>query len=244
MKHLYRFLVERDPVEEDGCWRILPDERHHLTRVLRMKSGDAAEYSDGKGTWGSGSIRTAGQNEAWIIESSRHYEPPPTQKLILCIGALRPGSIDELIPSLTELGVDEIHVFLSEGTPRFRLNEKTEQRWQRVIVSSARQCRRAWLPTLVCHDSITALLKELDQAATAGMYLHPGKVPEYTDTVRSLIQDKRQNLALVIGGEKGFSPQELQQLSAGPLIQANMGDQILRAFTAAIAATAIFTLNR
>ena len=244
MKHLYRFLARPDP-EYPGKWLISKDEVHHLKKVLRLGNGDQAEYFDAEGSWGLGTIEIKGSGKVWIVPGSCHHQESDSHSLSLGLGALRPGFIDDLLPLLTELGMHEIHIFLPEGVARSRFSPRARDRWERILISSARQCRQARIPSLHSWDSLAGLLRYHEGKVIRGFFLHPG------DGVTSLARQLSSGLwqescghaghtMALVGPEKGWSQWELKLLrEARQFTQASMGPRVLRAFTAAVAAATL-----
>ena len=242
MAHTYRFLANLQNPEEK-LWTVDPDECHHLKKVLRLKEGSEVEFFDGNGTWGIGTLVKAGMAQSVIKADQVTVCEPPARVISLGIGALKPGFVDDLIPSLTELGLSHLHVFLSEGVSSDRMTEKALNRWNRILLSSSRQCRRAYLPKISCWKNLKSLLDDHDFSSGTRYFLHPGKVPEFGRRLHTLTKTERNLISVIVGGEKGFSESELQLLSQSAWDQVGMGSLILRAYTAALSAVSLASLS-
>ena len=163
MRHVFRFLGR--PTEEDR-WVLTDEENHHLSKVLRLEVGDTVEVCNGEGLWASCLIEHIGKNETrlCVVRSSTgdlavYQESPPNLRIVLCIGALKPGSLDEILPHLIELGVDAIHLFHQPGSAKSRLADKATLRWERLIHQSVKQCKRSWIPQVKTHEDLQRLLE-------------------------------------------------------------------------------------
>lgn len=243
MAHLFNFLGERTSLlEGDGgapVWVFGPDEANHARRVLRLKVGDVVAMTDGKGVLAEGNVASLSDKELLVRETSMRCLPRDRKSLVLCIGALKPGDIDEIIPPLVELGVDALHVFLQEDAEKSRLHPRAQERWKNLVVAAMKQCKRAWLPSLEAHTSLRSAVAALKNQPLKLLQLHPdGK-----KTLLSASADEA-NLGLIVGGEKGFSAAEEALLRDEGVEAVSLGAHILRATTAAIASTAVAVAQR
>lgn len=243
MTHLFNFFGERQSHLEDDVgphvWAFGSDEANHAKRVLRLKVGDAVMMTDGKGVIGEGKIAALADREMLVHETAMRCVPRDPHYLALCVGALKPGDIDEIVPSLVELGVDAIHVFLQEETEKSRLHPRAQERWKNLVISAMKQCKRAWLPHLKAHTSLGNAVSALETEQLKLFQLHPdGK----TTLLKASMNNMR--LGLIVGGEKGFAVSEDAFLRERGIVPVTLGAHILRATTAAIAAASVATAQR
>lgn len=243
MTHLFNFFGERQSHLEGDVgprvWAFGPDEANHAKRVLRLKMGDAVMMTDGKGVIGEGTIAALSDKEMLVRETTMRCVPRDPHYLAMCVGALKPGDIDEIIPPLVELGVDAIHVFLQEDTEKSRLHPRAQERWKNLVISAMKQCKRAWLPKLEAHTSLENAVSALESEQLKLLQLHPDG--------RSTLLEASMNhmrLGLIVGGEKGFAVSEEALLREHGVLPVTLGAHILRATTAAIAAASVATAQR
>ncbi|MBM4250543.1 MAG: 16S rRNA (uracil(1498)-N(3))-methyltransferase [Deltaproteobacteria bacterium] len=241
MSHTYRFLGKAQSETE---WVLTGDEAHHFAKVLRLAIDEIVEVTDGGGRWISGTVTAVTSREVTIRVSQSHQVAPPIIRLELAVGALRHGTVDEILPMLCELGVDRIHVFGQYGVAKSRLGPKVHERWHRILVQSIKQCKRPWLPSVEEHESVDALL-----TATAG--LNGADVARfYLDPAATLLMPKAlqacgtSHVLAIVGGEKGFDPREEAALNEAQVTGVQLGSSILRAVTAAVAAVTCLELHR
>lgn len=233
MSHRFRFLGRRLGPEQ---WELLPDEWHHLLKVLRLPVGSDVEIADGAGHVALARLSHAGKNEGELAIESESFVPAPavTSQVTLAIGALKPQSADDLLPYLIELGMDGIEVFASHSVDKNRIQDKVRERWERIATAAMKQCKRPWAPVISWTDGLEALL---EKAAA-----FPNKI--------FLDPDGEQNLArwqpaqpgatlAVIGSEKGLDADEVLALRGAGLVGCRIEGSILRATTAAIASAAL-----
>jgi 16S rRNA (uracil1498-N3)-methyltransferase len=206
-----------EPLLDDG-------DRHHLERVLRLAPGEPLRVSDGRGRWRPCVFETGGR---LTVTGEVVVEPRPEPAITIAF-ALTKGEKPELVvQKLTELGVDRIIPFASaRSVVRWDddRGRKRVDRLRRVAREAAMQSRRAWLPT-VAQISRFAEVAELAGAALADGGGSPPSLRHPT---------------LLVGPEGGWT--EAERGVGLPLI--GLGDQVLRAETAAIAGAAILGLLR
>lgn len=249
MRHLFRFIGREI---DQRTWEVSDEENHHLSKVVRLSPGDMAEVTNGRGLWAVCSVETIGKNSTTLHvrpndrgQIAPLMEPQPDPLLVLCIGALRHGSLDEILPGLVELGVDSVHVFHQQGSAKDRLADKTVARWERQMVQAVKQSKRSWLPRLRTHESLSKLLQEHEITEDSSRFFltpsGPKTLLEALDRNSSPMSTK---IVLMIGGEQGLSPLEEDQLVLAGFLGVRLGHHILRAVTAAISASAISSCHR
>lgn len=237
MRHVFSFIGVR---ADDGFWTIEDgDEVEHARKVLRLQPGDLVDIFDGKGSFGRGSVEAISRDSIRVLETDCRREAPGSSKLKVALGALKPGELDEVLPALVELGVDEVLVFHQEGTERFRMSEKALNRWDRIVLGATKQAKRAWLTRVQTFESLDALVTATASSPAVRLVLQP-------TATRSLLAERLgagQVIAL-LGGERGLTAGEENTLGLAGFLGVRIGGHILRARTAAVAAAAILSSRR
>ncbi len=231
MAHLFRFQATR---RGNLDWQLPEDEWRHLLKVLRLEVGSAIELSDGRGWTAIAHLMQTGKHDGVVEVRSEESEeaPPPERRITLALAALKPQSIDEIIPSLVELGLDRLLVFPYAGMAKSRLNEKVHERWQRIVAGAGKQSKRAWWPELLWIESFAEFV-EFAQTFEHRLLLDPKGKQLLADW-----EPERIGSALaVIGSEKGLSEAEEQVLRGAGFLGVRIDAAVLRAMTAALATT-------
>lgn len=249
MRHLFRFIGREI---DQQTWELSDEESHHLSKVVRLSPGDMVEVTNGCGLWAVCSVETIGKNSTTLRvrpndrgEIAPLLEPQPDPLLILCIGALRHGTLDEILPGLVELGVDSLHLFHQPGSAKDRLADKTVARWERLMAQAVKQSKRSWLPRLRTHDSLSSLLQEIEITEDSSrFFLTPSGTQTLFEALETNSPTVSTKIVLVVGGEQGLSVHEEGQLAAADFLGVRLGHHILRAVTAAISATAVSSCHR
>ena len=203
---------------------LAPADRHHLERVRRVRTGDAVVVSDGAGRWREGTLGTAG-----IVEATGEVQVDPRPEPTITVAfALTKGERPELaVQKLTELGADVIVPFTAaRSVVRWDAQraDGNVERLRRVAREAAMQCRRSWLPEVEGLGTF-ATVSALPDAVLADV---GGKAPSLDHPT------------VLIGPEGGWSDEE----RAAGLPSVALGPHVLRAETAAMAASALLSALR
>lgn len=233
MKHIFRFFGEKS----DQGWEISELDQTHIVRVLRLPDEESIELFNGEGLVASGKVSYLSSKKVTFIADTEQVITPDSRSICLMVGALKPGFIDDLLPSIIELETDQIHVVIQQSTSKNRINEKVFERWNKIIISSCKQCKRAYLPKIFSWNSIAEFLQsDLAKGIDKKLLMLPGSDFSIDD-----LKPKYSSVIAAIGGEKGFTAEEEELLKSHDYVPTVMGSSILRAYTACIAVTAILS---
>jgi 16S rRNA (uracil1498-N3)-methyltransferase len=222
----------------------LPEEEAaHLVRVLRLGEGDEIEVFDGRGgAWKADIVRTD-KHRATVrrhapVESAAETRVPVS----LVISVPKAGKMDDIVRDTVMIGAAAIQPVTSarsEANREALAEGHRVARWQRIAVSSAKQCRRAVVP--IVHDvvSLERYLAEPRDGARI-ICVEPGAADE---SVRSAHDIPRPDAAdVIIGPEGGWAGDEVAAARAAGAIPLTLGSRVLRADTVPlIALTALFS---
>lgn len=198
------------------------DDHHHLGRVLRLRTGDALDVSDGAGRWRA--CRFGDDlDPVGPVESVERPRPP----LTIAFAVMKGSRPEWVVQKLTELGVDHIRPFVAaRSVVRWddRRAEANLLRMRRVAREAAMQCRRVWLP------EIARLATFADVAALPDACLadRDGTAP---DIARPCV---------LVGPEGGWAAAEREV----GLSTVSLGPHVLRAETAVVAAAVLLAADR
>ena len=204
---------------------------HHLVRVRRLRRGDPVEVFDGEGrVWSAVVDDPSAQACALRVGPLLSETAPPAVRLALAVALLKGDAMDRMLRTATELGVDDIRPLLSGRSQlgRERADGRHEH-WRRILISAAAQCRRAHLPQLHPAQGLDDFLDQSDPAGC--LLLRPG-APALP------MRLPRRSSTLLIGPEGGWTDAELQRTEQLGIRPFSLGNSILRAETAPVAALA------
>jgi len=229
-----------DPLADDCTLALLDqDESRHLTRVLRVPTGEKIELIDGQGMRYSGTVRELGKRVS-VTVVSRCLEKNDAAPITVCQGDLKGGKMDFLVEKCTELGV-RTFIPLSAGRSQGRSApdrlKRRRLRHQSIVRSASKQCGRF---------HFLRVEEEMTFNELVGLDCGPGcrkiMLWEKADdlTLAEVIgEDKLSPICLMIGPEGGFSDEEALRARSSGWQTVKFGSLILRAETAAVAAAAV-----
>ena len=204
---------------------------HYLLNVMRAKVGDPLLLCDNaSGEWLGIVSDTAKRTLTVTIErQTRSLENVPD--LWLCFAPVKKARLDWIVEKATELGIARLVPVITERTIVDRVNR---ERIEAQIVEACEQCGRTALPTLADAVKLPRLLADWPVGRALLFADEDGGVPMATLAAPA-------PAAILTGPEGGFTPRERELLLAAPTVRRMaLGPRILRAETAAIAATALW----
>ena len=233
-----RFLVEHiggDAAELRG------EEARHLARVLRAEPGQQYEISDGAGVY-LAEIASV-EKERVIFRVVEALEMPrAAARVTLYMALIKFDRFEWLVEKATELGVAAI-VPIEAARSEKGLAEaarKRSERWRRIARESSQQARRLGAPEIGEAQGLGAAIAApadrryfLDEkpGAPALLYAIPGAGERRASD----------SIALLTGPEGGWTEAERSAALDAGWARVSLGPLILRAETAAMAATAMLT---
>ena len=231
-----RYYTDSD-LKEGTPVTLGAQEFHHLTHVMRARSGDLVELINGRGTLAQARLDKIEKKEASLsVESAQHF-PSNEPHLILAQGLPRSNRLDFILEKGTELGVSEIWLFPGEKSERQELSPNQEERAQLLLIAATKQCGRLWLPKL----ALKPKLKKWESLPGQAFF---GDVSQKAPWLSSQIPDVRaKEIIFFVGPESGFTPQEEEKLKELGAMGVKLHFNILRTDTAAIAALCLLSVN-
>ncbi|MDD9939633.1 MAG: RsmE family RNA methyltransferase [Myxococcales bacterium] len=231
----------------DGGTVALSQDAQRHARVLRLGAGDPLVLFDGMGARSDATMVGSGRG-AWVC----HAQPPireaePLSKLTMILGLTKGDKLDTVVRMLTELGVHQIGLGLCERTvPDPRSPELKRRRLERIAVSACAQARRAWVPRIEGPASLLQLAREAPQTALRVVFWEAtrGSPSEALAPSSAAPPSEGSDMWVVVGPEGGLSVDEVGALEGSGYVKAGLGQTILRAETAAVAAAAVLTLAK
>jgi 16S rRNA (uracil1498-N3)-methyltransferase len=221
-------LVDAGELEKEMV--TLPsEESHHLARVLRVQPGQEITLFDGQGNVADAVIESVSKSVVEARTSKRWKVPSPAVQIDLIQAVPKPDRWDLVMQKAVELGASNIQPILTQRT-EFKPSEKKMERWQKIVLSAAQQCEVRWLPKLQPLEKLATVLPKLagyDLVLIGSLY--EGAKPFRKIPMRGITK-----IALLIGPEGDFSPEEVEAAVAAGAVPVSFGDRILRTETAAI----------
>jgi 16S rRNA (uracil1498-N3)-methyltransferase len=220
------------------------DEIRHIRKSLRLRPGDLVTFVNGRGLEAEGEILASDRDRmSFTIKSSR-VQNPPTPKIVLAQALLKGQRMDWLVEKATEMGAGGISPMISDHSVASEEDAiKRNARWERIAQSALKQSGGIFLPDLNSPVALGELVEALKRAQTPVIYLdiQPALTPLWAQLSQALLPPTKpsKELVLFVGPEGGFHAEEVLKFQDAGFLAAGLGESILRAETAAIAALAI-----
>lgn len=212
-------------------------EAAHLTRVLRLAAGDVVSVFDGRGAEYLARVEKVGSPGVTVLPCE-HVVPAPEPKVALTVAAalLKGRTFDAIVRDVTMVGAIAVQPL---ATTRTEARGRHIERWARIAVASAKQCRRAVVPEVRAPQSLGAFFDH-DRSAVRLLLAEPGASELGTDTLRVLAAESAPSSAtLAIGPEGGWSSHEVDAAKAAGFVPITFGRLTLRADAVVVSAVSV-----
>ena len=216
------------------------DQANHLARVLRAETGQIYDIV-ANGFLHRAEIRTVSET-AVVFQLHEELESNAALPLHLLLAIFKFDHFEWAIEKATELGVSRITPILARRTEKHLAQAATRRvdRWRRITLEASKQSRRTDIPAIA--DPITLRLA-LEQESAPTHILLSETEQQLTLTAALRSSTDLGGLALAIGPEGGWTPEEMSLFTTSNWQHVTLGPRILRAETAAIAAIAIASVH-
>lgn len=240
---LFKFVTMNDPLfycphPETGI--LLPEEVHHLVRVLRMRSGDTILVTSGDGTCYQAILQEVTPKKAtYRLGSQMPHSPRPYQVKIAVAPTRKPDRNEWMVEKMVELGIDEIWFVKTTHTHLETFNRVVNpDRIDKIAIAAMKQSGQFKLPRFHIGVEWSDFLAQ--QGESRGFIAY---VPEKgtASHLLSAAQGSTNSLVL-IGPEGDFTPEEVEMATQSGFELVSLGATRLRTETAAVAACHILHL--
>jgi 16S rRNA (uracil1498-N3)-methyltransferase len=232
----------------------LPAGAARHVQVLRMQPGGAITLFSGASNHGEfeATIEHMGRSEVRVLVGAHSaVEREAVRQVHLIVGVPANDRMDWLVEKATELGVASIQPVMTERSVLRLSGERADKKrahWQAVAVAACEQCGRNQVPLVHEVLSLTAWLAAQNSASEQLRYLLSLR-PE-TQALSGLIHagvgksaaDFTPAATFLSGPEGGLSVAEEDAALAEGFQPVSLGNRVLRAETAGLAALTLFTV--
>ncbi len=222
---------------------LLGDQAAHLARVLRAEHGQVVDVVAGGFLHRAEitAIDTTIGKETVRLLLHEELETDTALPLHLLLAIFKFDHLEWGIEKATELGVARITPILARRTEKHlaHASAKRVDRWRRIALESSKQSRRVSIPGIADPTPLRAALA----AEHSPHRILLSETEQATPLAAALPQPAQGEIALAIGPEGGWAPDEITLFQEHHWQPVTLGPRILRAETAAIAATAILSAH-
>ena len=239
-----RFFVPKESVKGNSI-HISQKEAHHILDVMRLKVSDEVTVFDGTGKEYVGLIRGAGHRSLEVeIREVRKSADTEDYSVTLIQAIAKKDKMDYVAQKATELGVACIVPVITERTiPDWSDEKKTGivQRWRRISREAAKQCGRLDIPKILPIKSFLECIKDMDNYDIKLIAALSDKAIKIKDALKSRDGVK---IAVAIGPEGDFTPQEVEEAVRMGFKVVNLGPLTLKSDTAGLAVLSMINYER
>ncbi|GAC1616833.1 MAG: 16S rRNA (uracil(1498)-N(3))-methyltransferase [Ktedonobacteraceae bacterium] len=213
---------------------------HQVRDVLHLHNGERIVLLDNSGDEFVAEVTRAERKvvEVQVIERRADKSESPI-RIVLCQGLLKSARFEWILEKGTELGVSVFSPILCRRSTA-GLEEAGSakiQRWQRIIQEATEQCGRSRMPELLPIRPLKQALDEMPHDALALIPWEEEHGQSLRDALRAFNRQEK-TVLLFIGPEGGLTLDEVKLAQRHGVQSVTLGQRILRAETAALAAVA------
>ncbi|WP_439573370.1 16S rRNA (uracil(1498)-N(3))-methyltransferase [Phreatobacter sp.] len=223
------------PLDSGAIVALDRGQTNFLANVLRLRAGDRIAVFNGRdGEWAA-VLSEAGRKAITLVVGARLREQPPPADLTLLFAPLKHARLDYMVQKAVEMGASRLVPVMTRRTQASRVNH---ERMQANIVEAAEQCGILALPVSEEAVSLDKALAGLERGTLLVFCDEGATVADPVAVLRAAAHIGP--VAVLVGPEGGFAPEEREALAARPdALAISLGPRILRADTAAVAALAV-----
>lgn len=238
---MHKFFVPKENITEETIV-ITGDDVKHISKVLRLKTNDIINVSDGYGTEYICSISLIDKKEVVcsIVEKYKNESESPLN-ITLFQGLPKSQKMDLIVQKGVEIGINEIKTVITD-----RVVVKTEsrdisnkiERWNKIAREAAKQSGRGNI--LEVHSPI-GFKEAMENLLEFDLVVMPYENQEGIG-LRKVLREKcpeAKNIAIFIGPEGGFEEEEVKIAIEKGVEVVTLGPRILRTETAGFVASTI-----
>ena len=223
------FFVEDLPTKVGAIYEFNNEDALHAIRVLRIKSGDFFNLSDGKGNWSHVEAKEVHKKHMTVeVLETGHQDVLDIQFTV--IQAIPKGDrIKEAIEMCTEGGADRIVMWKSA-----RSIGKSEDKLEKLQITAreaSKQSRRFRIPEVVGVAATHDVIDHIAQSDLAIVFHESATIK-----LSELVAPGCKKVSIIIGPEGGLTDEEIDTFAAAGAKVALMGRPVLRSAHAGLAA--------
>ncbi len=225
------FFIEDLPTQVGSTYEFANEDALHAIKVLRMRTGEVCNLSDGAGKWSRVEVLEVHKKHmtVQVLESGFQEELPVRFTVVQAIP--KGDRIKESIELSTEGGVDRIVMW--KASRSIGKSEDKIDKLQITAREASKQSRRFRIPKVTGTASTIDVIDEIAQADLAIVF-HESATQKISDVVRP----GHHSVLIIIGPEGGLTDEEVDLFAASGAKVALMGRPVLRSAHAGLAALA------
>jgi 16S rRNA (uracil1498-N3)-methyltransferase len=213
------------------------EQADHLARVLRAQPGQIFDVVSNGFLHRAEIVRVDEREVVFALREELEMDAALPVHLLMAV--FKFDHMEWGIEKATELGAARITPVLARRTEKHLAlaAPKRVERWRRIVLEAAKQSRRSDVPVVDDPVALPAALTMVD--ATKKLLAETEQENSLQNQLAGVPVDQLASVALAIGPEGGWTPEEMRLFSESGWKSVTLGPRILRAETAAIAGLAV-----
>jgi 16S rRNA (uracil1498-N3)-methyltransferase len=222
----HRFLVPAREIQGQVV-TFSSEQWHQIHSVLRLRPGDQVRVFDGREPVDH-VVEIVQPGTGHIVDRASQAAEPRTS-LVVYPALLQRDKFEPVLQKLTEIGAAAIVPVLSvRSLVREAPDERRQTRWQAILREATEQCGRGIVPEL---SAAVPFSQGIERAAAEGTAIVAYEGEKQTTLRKALLKAER-TIAIFVGPEGGFAPEEVARASQAGARLISLGPRILRSETA------------
>ena len=226
-----KFFVSKESIENNIA-KIEGKDAFHIARSLRMAVGDNIYISDGEGHDYLATLTDIKDDLCTAEILSEGDSAEPKMSITLYMAYPKGDKLETVIQKAVELGATRIVPFESSRCikrPKADKVAKQGERLSKIAEEAAKQCGRGIIPEVTHPLSYSEMLEDAKSSALRLICYEK----ESDLSVKALLsQGIPESIAIIVGCEGGFSPEEVEAAVNAGCHSVTLGKRILRCETA------------
>ncbi|MEM5538605.1 16S rRNA (uracil(1498)-N(3))-methyltransferase [Olleya sp. AS48] len=205
------------------------DESRHIVKVLRKKTGDLLNITNGKGYLFEAELTIADQKNCVVNILNTTHQAPKNYQLHLAVAPTKMNDRYEwFLEKATEIGVTSITPIICDHSERKVVKI---ERFDKIIQSAMKQSLSCYYPIL---NAPITFKDYINQNFDGDTYIAHCE-ETYKKSLKSQVLPNKK-ITILIGPEGDFSVKEIKMAIQNKFIPVTLGETRLRTETAAIVA--------
>lgn len=205
------------------------DESRHIVKVLRKKTGDLLNITNGKGYLFEAELTIADQKNCVVNILNTTHQAPKNYQLHLAVAPTKMNDRYEwFLEKATEIGVTSITPIICDHSERKVVKI---ERFDKIIQSAMKQSLSCYYPIL---NAPITFKDYINQNFDGDTYIAHCEETDKISLKSQVLPNKK--ITILIGPEGDFSVKEIKMAIQNKFIPVTLGETRLRTETAAIVA--------
>ena len=212
------------------------DTSKHIVQVLRMKTGEQLNLTDGKGSLLTAEIIDDHKKHCKVKITGSRFKAHDSRKITIVISLIKNSSRFEwFLEKAAEIGINEIIPLVCERTEKQKFKE---DRAKNILVSAMLQSQQCWLPVL--HKPVVyELIFRQEEIINASQKFIAHCIEDSKRNLSDLVNESLPSQIILIGPEGDFTDKEVRLAIQHHFDAVSLGETRLRTETAGLVAATL-----